>query len=286
MFTVSGVPIENLHFDENGQRRLAGHCDEWETGYPVDDPIENYFPDDDPVDAMLQYQQANGKFPLRPIGQCGDPDGFDIDKQPASPARPMLFLHCMFPHPSNNGTCLKNFNHRDLPIVDTYFDDEGRPVDAYNTLRTNTPDVDLFPAGVDGCRPVDYVRTKGFFFYGSPDANLGYGFPAPTIKNCKGRQGLVRFENADSRAPISVHLHGAASAAPYDGWADDVTNTSWAKNYFYPNNRPTTLWYVLFVCPRGGEIHSLKLLMHYNNSFFFLPSYLLHILTFHSILSR
>jgi hypothetical protein len=56
--------------------------------------------------------------------------------------------------------------------------------------------------------------------------------PAPTIKNCHSCQGVVHFENQANHTPISVHLHGTASVAPYDGWADDGTNVDYTKNYF------------------------------------------------------
>ena len=153
-----------------------------------------------------------------------------------------MFTRCMFGVKNETtGECYMNFNHHDLPIVNTYYDEQGRPTDVYATLTTDNPLVDLFQD--DPCRPGDYEGTFGFFLYGSLSAGIGHYFPAPTIKNCHGRQGAVRFENLANRAPISVHLHGAASVAPYDGWADDVTEVEYAKNYFYPNNRPTTLWY-------------------------------------------
>jgi hypothetical protein len=82
---------------------------------------------------------------------------------------------------------------------------------------------------------------------------------------CSGTEVLVRFNNkivADKNPnvelgeypclpkfnrpfgrPISIHLHGSASLPPYDGWADDVTCTGESKDYIYPNNRATTLWY-------------------------------------------
>lgn len=44
----------------------------------------------------------------------------------------------------------------------------------------------------------------------------------PIIKTCAGRQSTVRFRNM-LQVPTSVHLHGAGSLAPYDGWADDRT---------------------------------------------------------------
>ena len=229
---------EKSSFDDLKFRRLQDTCDE-------EDSILHIYPTKKPIDAMMQFQAENYEFPVTPVGQCGDDshgdDGFDVDGMPASPARPSIFTRCMFGFNNITNECYKNFNHHDLPIVDTYFDEKGRPTDVYATLTTDTPRVDLFTD--DACRPPDYVDTNGFFLYGSPSAEIGHYFPAPTIKNCRGRQGAVRFENTAKRAPISVHLHGAASVAPYDGWADDVTDVDYAKNYFYPNNRATTLWY-------------------------------------------
>ncbi len=192
-------------FDNNSKFRklLTGDCDESKEATQK------------PIDAMMMAFQADSKFPVGSVGQCGK--------------------------------CYMNFNHHDLPIVDTYYDEHGRPTDVYAPLTTDNPlGVDLFKfddGEDDSCRPVDYNGTNGFFLYGSPSVGLDHYFPAPTIKNCRSRQGVVRFENRANRAPISVHLHGAASVAPYDGWANDVTDVDYAKNYFYPNNRPTTLWY-------------------------------------------
>jgi FtsP/CotA-like multicopper oxidase with cupredoxin domain len=87
--------------------------------------------------------------------------------------------------------------------------------------------------------------------------------PGPTIKLPVGHESLVRFKNAintksgffksdfrpclqvnnRSGRPISVHHHGSASLAPYDGWAEDETCFGEIKDYVYPNNRPATGWY-------------------------------------------
>ena len=90
---------------------------------------------------------------------------------------------------------------------------------------------------------------------------LTYGgqIPAPTITVPSGHESLVRFNNKISTEhyvesfhpcvgtrtgrPISVHFHGSASLAPYDGWADDETCAGETKDYVYPNNRPNTGWY-------------------------------------------
>jgi bilirubin oxidase len=42
----------------------------------------------------------------------------------------------------------------------------------------------------------------------------------------------------------SVHLHGSYSRAPFDGWADDITQPGQYKDYYYPNRQNArTLWY-------------------------------------------
>lgn len=85
--------------------------------------------------------------------------------------------------------------------------------------------------------------------------------PGPTIIIPTGHESLVRFNNKISRKyfksefdpclpnnkrsgrPISVHLHGSASLAPYDGWAEDETCFGETKDYVYPNFRSGTGWY-------------------------------------------
>lgn len=87
--------------------------------------------------------------------------------------------------------------------------------------------------------------------------------PGPTIRIPVGHESLVRFKNlintvngyfkqsfkpclainGRSGRPISVHFHGSASLAPFDGWAEDITCHGEVKDYVYPNNRPGTGWY-------------------------------------------
>jgi FtsP/CotA-like multicopper oxidase with cupredoxin domain len=87
--------------------------------------------------------------------------------------------------------------------------------------------------------------------------------PGPTITMPSGHESLVRFKNminantgyfrgsyspclpVNNRngRPISVHFHGSASLAPFDGWAEDETCYGEVKDYVYPNNRPNTGWY-------------------------------------------
>ena len=87
--------------------------------------------------------------------------------------------------------------------------------------------------------------------------------PGPTIKMPTGHESIVRFKNSmdtvngffkgsfdpclpnngRSGRPFSVHYHGSASLAPFDGWAEDETCFNEIKDYVYPNNRPNTGWY-------------------------------------------
>jgi hypothetical protein len=83
--------------------------------------------------------------------------------------------------------------------------------------------------------------------------------PGPTIIAPTGHESIIRFNNkitfqyfkqrydpcimSRNGRPISVHFHGSASLAPYDGWAEDETCLGETKDYVYPNNRPTTGWY-------------------------------------------
>lgn len=66
--------------------------------------------------------------------------------------------------------------------------------------------------------------------------------PGPTIRQRRGRQSVVRFiNNLDEE--MSIHLHGMASLPQYDGYAEDLIQPGYYKDYIYPNNRASTLWY-------------------------------------------
>jgi bilirubin oxidase len=78
-----------------------------------------------------------------------------------------------------------------------------------------------------------------------PTTFTGYGgiTPGHTFQMTRGRQAVVRFINKYTN-PSSIHLHGSYSRAPWDGWAEDVTNPGQFKDYYYPNGQPQrTLWY-------------------------------------------
>lgn len=66
--------------------------------------------------------------------------------------------------------------------------------------------------------------------------------PGPTIRQRRGRISVVRFINQLDES-MSIHLHGMASLPQYDGYAEDLIRPGYYKDYIYPNNRASTLWY-------------------------------------------
>ncbi|RSL86628.1 Bilirubin oxidase [Fusarium floridanum] len=67
--------------------------------------------------------------------------------------------------------------------------------------------------------------------------------PGPTIMIPKGTESIVRFIN-NAAHENSVHLHGSYSRAPFDGWAEDITQPGEYKDYYYPNGQSARLqWY-------------------------------------------
>ncbi|MER3434275.1 MAG: bilirubin oxidase [Leptolyngbya sp. ERB_1_1] len=73
--------------------------------------------------------------------------------------------------------------------------------------------------------------------------------PGPLIRQTKQRLSSIRFINdlgQDENGKdicTSIHLHGMASLPQYDGYAEDLISPGQYKDYFYPNNRPSILWY-------------------------------------------
>jgi hypothetical protein len=197
-----------------------------------------YSPESDPLSAKTEYERINNLFPTGPTGLCAA----RVDGYPSSGTRPGLFATPMFGYNPDGVTENPNWNAHDLPITRTVFDQEGRPTDIFEVMTVERHALDLF-SGSNGapdlCRPVGYQGTT-FSMYMSQ--SVPAFSPGPTIKLCKGRQAMVRFENF-AGDPIGVHMHGAGSVPAYDGWADDATPNGWAKNYIYPGNRATTLWY-------------------------------------------
>ena len=84
----------------------------------------------------------------------------------------------------------------------------------------------------------------------------GTAVPWPVIRQTGGlkegdvqRQSIVRFENRlgndreGEEICTTVHLHGMASLAHYDGYAEDLIKPGYYKEYVYPNDRAATIWY-------------------------------------------
>jgi bilirubin oxidase len=99
--------------------------------------------------------------------------------------------------------------------------------------------------------PIDYYEVyinayTQTVYPNKPPVNLvGYDgmSPGPTFIIDRGRETVVRFVNNASMAN-SVHLHGSPSRAPWDGWAEDVTQPGEFKDYYYPNFQSgRMLWY-------------------------------------------
>lgn len=111
-----------------------------------------------------------------------------------------------------------------------------QPIDYYEiTMRKQT--VEILPAS-NGQPPT----TAQVWSYNST-------MPGPLIRQAKTRESCIRFINqlgqdADGKdICTSVHLHGMASLPQYDGYAEDLIPTGYYKDYFYPNNRASILWY-------------------------------------------
>ncbi|KAH7305527.1 hypothetical protein B0I35DRAFT_492912 [Stachybotrys elegans] len=98
--------------------------------------------------------------------------------------------------------------------------------------------------------PVQYyeVEIKPFtqeIYEGMPAQFTGYDgiSPGPTFIVPRGTEAIVRFVN-NGLNETSVHLHGSYSRAPFDGWAEDVTQPGEYKDYYYPNQQSgRMLWY-------------------------------------------
>lgn len=109
----------------------------------------------------------------------------------------------------------------------------------------------VFDTVIPGCKNYDATWFLGY------DKMV----PGPTIRIASGIEKIIRFHNNIGKEfikephapctnpgrtgghPVSIHFHGSASLAPYDGWAEDETCSGESKEYILPNNRPGTSWY-------------------------------------------
>jgi spore coat protein A, manganese oxidase len=119
-------------------------------------------------------------------------------------------------------------------LTKTY--NNGMEIDYYEITMRKAP-IELAPA-----TPESPAITAEFWTYNGM-------IPGPLIRQEKFRESCVRFINQldqdTEKKPIctSVHLHGMASLPQYDGYADDLTFPGYYKDYYYPNNRASILWY-------------------------------------------
>jgi FtsP/CotA-like multicopper oxidase with cupredoxin domain len=83
---------------------------------------------------------------------------------------------------------------------------------------------------------------------------LGYNgiAPGPTISIDQGTHSVLTVHNQlRSTHPVfgtptstSMHLHGSVSLPQYDGYANDLSEPGYRKDYLFPNRQPAaTLWY-------------------------------------------
>lgn len=111
-----------------------------------------------------------------------------------------------------------------------------QPIDYYE-IAMRKQKVEILPA--KGGKP---AITSSFWTYNGM-------VPGPLIHQTKNRESCIRFSNClgqdEDHKDIcaSVHLHGMASLPQYDGHAEDIMPPGYYKDYYYPNNRASILWY-------------------------------------------
>jgi FtsP/CotA-like multicopper oxidase with cupredoxin domain len=154
--------------------------------------------------------------------------------------------------------------YRIIPFTDSFVN----PSNAVPSLRVCRPDghcmlsydMDVYQVQK---RPFDNAIPPCKAFPGTWFLSYNGSIPGPTVRVPVGHESLVRFKNVintrtgffketfdpcisaynRSGRPISIHFHGSASLAPFDGWAEDMTCHGEVKDYVYPNNRAGTGWY-------------------------------------------
>lgn len=119
----------------------------------------------------------------------------------------------------------------------------NQPIDYYDiTMRKQK--VEILPAK-DG---KSAIATEAWIYQKTGDTEKPR-LVGPLIQQAKNRESCVRFINElgkDAEGQeicTSVHLHGMASLPQYDGYAEDLTPPGYYKDYYYPNNRASILWY-------------------------------------------
>jgi len=129
-----------------------------------------------------------------------------------------------------------------------------KPVVPNSSAKLNGFDVDFYDFTMREVAVPGLNVPAGKKTY-APTRFWGYNgeVPGPNIHQMQGRRAIVRHVNglAGKYHPTlkyepvtSVHLHGSASLPEYDGYASDVTEPGFYKDYHYPNIQDArTLWY-------------------------------------------
>ena len=119
------------------------------------------------------------------------------------------------------------------------------------TCDVTVADACLSTSNINGTQPVQYYELDIDKFQQQVYPNLGpanlagyNGRPVgPTFRIPVGTESIVRLTNNNDLS-ASMHLHGAWSRAPWDGWADDLLETGQFKDYYYSGSQNArTIWY-------------------------------------------
>ncbi|WP_306233776.1 multicopper oxidase family protein [Agrococcus beijingensis] len=131
----------------------------------------------------------------------------------------------------------------------------------YQTAFSQAPLLQPYQTGID---PADGAPVNSYLVTAmaasaailprlrTPILSYNGTFPGPTIKVERGTKAVLRMRNQlpakhpidDHLLSISTHLHGSASLPQFDGYASDVSQQGFRKDYKYPNFQAArTLWY-------------------------------------------
>ena len=126
------------------------------------------------------------------------------------------------------------------PLVPTVMNDEYGEYHLYE-IDERATQAQLLDPGAPATTVLAYAPANG-----TPSV------PGPLIKVQQNTRVCLKVRNQlpaihpvfGYPAATSVHLHGSASLPQFDGYADDLTQPSHWKAYWYPNHQgPRTLWY-------------------------------------------
>ena len=126
------------------------------------------------------------------------------------------------------------------PLVPTVMNDEYGEYHLYE-IDERATQAQLLDPGAPATTVLAYAPVNG-----TPSV------PGPLIKVQQNTRVCLKVRNQlpaihpvfGYPAATSVHLHGSASLPQFDGYADDLTQPSHWKAYWYPNHQgPRTLWY-------------------------------------------